>query len=1120
MRTKKMLGLFVAMMIVCASSFAETGTFSDSLNSVKGRQAIPAVVNPALRSEFRQTLSLDGSWQFVTDPDEQGLEKQWYKPDVPLPNVTSIQVPGCWEAQGVGGEGTNFAFRPYSLKGRPLRGSYRGTAWYKKHLTIPAEWRGKEIWLKFGGVHAQGWFWANGTFLGHDTSYCGVYKYRVTDLIDAKGKLVIAAMVRNDVDGGKGLYSWLNRWGGLYRSVELDATSPVLVDYAYVEGDFDAKSAAMRVTLRSTATESQQVEVDVTVSTLDGQQAGHVSETLTMGGDRTRDLVLKAKLKPFNAWSPKHPNLYRADIVIKRNGKVVDGWTERFGVRKWETRGGNFYLNNRKFMARGFGDDYVYPLTLSSPPSREFHRKNLRLARSFGFNYSRLHTHCETPEYFEAADELGIMIQPELPYYGAGPSFDNIRFRPMEDLRELVTHYRRYVSLSTYCGGNEGHLGSPIDKEIYALAKELDPSRLWLHQDGQRVYPAEYSDLGTGPITNYDPSNFGLDAWDAPECRESKPWFCHEYMNLTVAKNPRLAWKFTGAQLPPVPAETYLQILKESGLSIEWGNDLIDSGHYLQRLWQKVGLETARLDPFCDGYSYWTMTNVDYQGDQGLLDMFWGVKKTTPKFFRQFNGPTAVLAAHKQNPIGVNQRILAEGDTLEVDWWINHFDDAPLEKAALTWRVETESRVLGSGRIESIDAAVGDVKQVGTESFTVKEVAKPVKAQLIAGIDGMAVENSWDLWLLPKLKPQKGAGKGLAASGRAYSVLKSRYPGLVLASEPQARDAAILITERLDDTALDALRNGKSVLLVSLQGPAPGLKPGWWWAIPQMGTAVADHRVFGDFPHDGHLNYLFFRLLKNTAMCRDEMYRDVEKLMVTVGNLNLKSDKRPQIQAYSDWAGDYLAHVFQTRAGKGKLLACGLDVLSGHPEAAYLLNEFIDYVRSPWFDPQGDFDIETAKHRYEEVKREFNGWSETVVSKGRSQYGSFLGEMSMNVARFARDEKEVAWLTHAVPKALNIDAKHTFKWVAGLGWIAAPAAEFQLMLGDKELLKFGVVAKETTWKSDDGAVALRYVPVSAESGTMELTLPASMLELGEKALIRVLAPQTGSQRWFGIYHYP
>ena len=1082
----------------------------DAMLADQPRQATPTVVNPALRSKLRQTMSLDGDWDFAIDPDQQGEKEHWYRPDVPLPNVMSVQVPNSWEAQGVGGEGVSVSVTP-EQRNRSLRGSYVGTAWYKKQLTIPAEWRGKEIWLKFGGVHAQGWFWANGTFLGHDTSYCGVYKYRVTDLIDAKGKLVIAAMVRNDVDGGKGLYSWLNRWGGLYRSVELDATSPVLVDYAYVEGDFDAKSAAVHVTLRSTAVDSQRIEVDVTVSTLDGQRAGHASETLTMGGDRTRDLVLKTKLKPFNAWSPKHPNLYRADIVIKHNGKVVDGWVERFGVRKWEVRGGEFYLNNRKHFVRGFGDDWVYPLTICSPASRDIHRKHLRLARSFGFNYVRHHTHCEIPEFFEAADELGIMVQPELPYYGARPSAGAENwFRPKEDLRELVKHYRRYVSTSTYCGGNEGHMGSPIDKELYALAKELDPTRLFLHQDGGRQFPAEYSDFGTGPVWIWRPSKasekfFPNDilGWDRPECYESKPWFYHEYLNLTIASDPRLAWKYTGAQLPPVPTEPFLRELEEAGLSVQWGKDMLDSGRYLQRLWQKVGLESARLHPVSDGYIYWTMMDVGYHGDQGLLDAFWDVKKTTPQFFRRFNGPTAILAAHEQDPIGADQRILAEGDKLNVDWWISHFDEAPLEQAVLTWRVETDSRVLGSGRIKNIDAAIGDVKQVGTGSLAIRNIEKPVKARLIAGLENMAVENSWDLWLFPQLRPKKGAGKGLAASENVYKILKSRYRGLVQVGKPPARDAAVLITDSMDGIALEALNDGKSVVLVSLQGPKPGVRLGWWVLSLQTGTAIADHPAFGDFPHDGYLNHLFFRLINNAVICHDEMYRGADKLMVNAVTQG------------------YLTHMFQANVGKGKLLACGLDVLSENPEAAYLLNEFIKYARSPHFKPQGEIDIEIARQRSGKKMYDFNGWSETIVFNGRALYDSFLGRMTMDIARFVPSGKEVAWLTKPVPKDLEANAKHTFRWVAALGWGTDPEAQFQLMLGDRKLLKFAVTQEETTWNSDDGAVTLNFAPrFGTVSGEMELTLPASLLEPGEKARLRVIALEAGKYRWFGIYHHP
>jgi len=1074
------------------------GMGADVLAQEQGRKATPAVVNPALRSDLRQTMSLDGQWDFAIDPQQQGEKNHWYRPDVPLPNVKSIQVPNTWEAQGVGGVGVSVSVTP-EQQNRPLRGSYVGTAWYKKRVTIPAQWRGKEIWLKFGGVHAQGWFWANGTFLNHDDCYCGTYKYRVTDLVDAKGNLVIAAKVRNDVPSGKGLFGWLHRFGGLYRSVELDATPSVLVDYAFVEGNFDARSAAAHITLRSTQAQHAEAEVEVTFATLNGQRAGQASAKVTIQAGQTKDVVLKTPLRPFKAWSPEHPNLYRADIVLKRNGKAVDGWVERFGVRKWEVRGGNFYLNNRKHIVRGFGDDWVYPLTICSPPSREYHRGHLRLARAFGFNYVRHHTHCEIPEFYEAADEQGIMVQPELPYYGSRPSAAAKGwFRPKEDLRELVTHYRRYVSLSTYCTGNEGHLGSPLDKEICALAKNLDRTRLFLHQDGGHN-TAENSDFGTGPAF----------VWRPGTVDGSRPFFAHEYLNLAVSRDPRLAWKYTGAQLPPLAAEPYLRGLEKSGLSVKWGDDMLDSGRYLQRLWQKVGLESARLDPVCDGYIYWTMMNVEFFADQGLLDQFWGVKKTTPRFFRQFNGPTTVLAAHKQAPIGADQRILAEGDKLRVDWWVSHFGEAPLVQAVLKWRVETDGRILGSGHIGGIGAEVGDVKQVGTMSFAIKDVDKPVKARLIGRIEGTPVMNSWDIWLFPRLLPQKGAGKGLAASETVYESLKSRYPGLLQQGKPNARQAEVLITDRMDGAVFDALSSGKSVLLVKLQGPKPGVRPGWWLVGhrgEQTGAAIADHPAFGDFPHQGYLNYLFFRLVKNTVKCREEEYRRVEKLMVNHGK------------------DGYLAHVFQANAGKGRLLACGLDVLSDNVEAAYLLDQFIKYARSPSFAPRGEFDIQPAKRR-SELTQNINGWSETVVQHQRNKYDSFLGPLTMDTARFSRGQTEVTWLTQPVPKNLKSGGQYSFKWAAALGWITQPAAEFKLMLGDKELLTFGVTQVETTWKSADGEVALKFLPMSKmaqgqdSSGIMELTLPAKMLKRGKKTLLRVVAPQTGSQRWFGLYHY-
>jgi hypothetical protein len=652
-------------------------------------------------------------------------------------------------------------------------------------------------------------------------------------------------------------------------------------------------------------------------------------------------------MHPFHAWSPETPNLYRADITLKVNGKPIDGWIERFGVRKWEVRGGDFYLNNQRYFIRGFGDDHIYPLTLSSPPSRDVHREHLALAKSYGFAYVRHHTHCEVPEFYDAADEVGIMVQPELPYYGATPSAGATNFFDLKkDLEELYTHYRRYVSFSTYCTGNEGHLGSPIDREVYQFAKKLDPSRLVLHQDGGANHK-ENSDFHQGPPTPWTPGS-----QDA-----SWPFDAHEYLNLATDEDPRLAAKYSGAIRPPVTEKDFRAKLEKTGLWWEWGIATLDAGIELQRVYQKRGLEQARLDPASGGYIYWTIVDVGSPSAQGLFTQFWEAKETSADFFhrfdaaaqqklpllkvkasqaglfRQFNDPTVILA--KFTP---NERILTSGEALGIEWWISAFGNERLKGEGLVWRLQGTNSALVSGKVPPMEIKSGEVKAIGNALFTAPPVNAPAKLKLIGSFPGAAISNSWDVWIFPHRSATPTSDAGLAASPRVFAALKERYPAMTEASTDGAAETGLLLTDALDATATQALARGKSVLLLRLPGIAPGVQLGWWTISPQAGTAIERHPVFGDFPHDGYLNELLSRLLGHTVSAEEPALRQVEPLMVSRGSKG------------------YLTHLFQAKSGNGKLLASGLELLSKNPEAVWLLDQFIRYARSPAFQPRGTFD--------------------------------------------------------------------------------------------------------------------------------------------------------------------
>ena len=220
-----------------------------------GREATPAVVNPAIRSELRATLSLNGAWDFCTDPKRCGEAEQWYLPARRLPASRKLTVPGCWEAQGIGEPALSNAahklcYEPVNVR---LRAAYTGAAWYKKEFLVPQAWAGKQIWLKLGGVNSQGWVWLNGAYIGHNWAYCGAWKYNVSDCVAPGRKATIAVLARNDVASRRGESNCLRMYGGLLRSVELDATPAVLIDNAYVEPLLDQKKARIHVALRNTA---------------------------------------------------------------------------------------------------------------------------------------------------------------------------------------------------------------------------------------------------------------------------------------------------------------------------------------------------------------------------------------------------------------------------------------------------------------------------------------------------------------------------------------------------------------------------------------------------------------------------------------------------------------------------------------------------------------------------------------------------------------------------------------------------------------------------------------------------------------------------------------------------
>jgi beta-galactosidase len=899
------------------------------------KTASPAQVNTVTASPLQEIISLSGEWDFVTDPRLMGRHRMgkgpgWNEPD--WKNTRKIEVPGCWAAQGVGKPRMSQEWDlPFDCIPRPLKHVYMGTARYRRNIEIPKDWAGKRVWLKIGGVRTEAWFWVNQQRVGHINTYCGAYKYDITDLVKPGETAEIIATVRNDTPSRKGIMAAFHRFGGFYRDIELEATPETRIEDVWGRGDLEQKLAEVHVSLQQAGDAVvHDLKVKIDINTLDGIAAGTFSESVKLDKDGSVDMICRVPLSEFHLWTPETPNLYLATVTLLSGSTPIHGWTERFGLRKLEVRGDQFFLNGKPFFMRGYGDDYIYPLTLISPPDREDHIKRLRIAKEAGFNYVRLHTHCESPEFFEAADEVGMLIQPELPYYH-DITTEGFEFDPLRDMKELYRHFRRYVSFASYSTGNEGHLGSPIDQEVYQWAKRTDPDRIMQHQDGG-CNTKENSDY-------YSPNGYGIGSsikpWPVGRFAElDVPFIAHEYLNLSIKMDPRTAPKFTGAIPAPRSLEDYEASLEAAGLTRYWGDACLDAAHGLQGYYQKQGLEQARIDPACDGYSYWTLVDVmvqqggTYTG-QGFLNAFWEEKQggLTIEQFRQFNGPTALLATFTPESM-----IAVSGDRCAVDLWISHFETAPLKQAKVIWTLSAGGQLLDSGAITPFDANSGDVKTLGRCDFTVPELDTPTEAQFEVTLEGAGLANTWDLWFFPKRT--SGMGTGIAVTEDLYDVLSKRYPDAVKAGTSEAANARLVIGSWDHPDLVAANQNNTPGIMIGPAEGSPNIKLGWWSLGNQLGTAFANHPAFGDFPHNGNISPLWFRLIKQGhPLPIDPQYGEQEFLAVGEGK------------------NQYFAYIWQKKQeDKADLLITrGIDLLPDTPEGACMLDAMIAYVQSDAF---------------------------------------------------------------------------------------------------------------------------------------------------------------------------
>ncbi|HJN15948.1 MAG TPA: LamG-like jellyroll fold domain-containing protein [Armatimonadota bacterium] len=864
----------------------------------EGRRKHFARVKPVFPSEARERVELDGTWQFRMDPQGVGDWENWSSGSTPFSDT--IRVPGSWEAQGFGDP----ADRP-GYGGTPvsMQTAYTGAAWYRRSVTVPTAWKAKRIWLKLGGVSPNADVWCNGAYLGAHARYFEPFKFDVTDLVQPGAPSTVIVRIDNRQRSLPGCFTEIWSWGGIHRSVVLEATAPTSVRRAVVLPDLDRSRVDLEVELEEGTPLPQGLRLEAEVRFLGEDTADPPARHAMPVASGTFSLGID--VPDVRPWSAESPQLYRLDLRLMQDDRLLDVWSERFGFCKREIRGNDVFINNQQVFIRAYGDDCVYPLDIAPPASKEDYLWRFKQAKDCGFTYVRHHTWIPLPEYFQAADEVGMMLQPELPYGG-----------PIERLDSVIRNYRNHPSLTTYSMTNEAYGGSDALSALYHHAKERDSARFAVDSDGSSGPVRETSDLW---IT------FPISEAEGP-CSAVKPVLHHEFLNLPTIPDPQSLPKFTQG-IRPVATQKLAAWAKENDFEEET-QAAVEASRRLQKLLQKEGIELARRQPELDGYCYWTIADF-WEFGQGLFDMMWQPKGWTGAEFSRFNGANALLTE-------LPTRTVWQGDRVEAKWLVSSYGGEDIRSARLEWRLTAGNEEVAQGTLTDLSAPPAGVTGLGAAMITVPELGRHAKLTLhgVLSWPGGSVENDWEMWSFSKQTLAKSFPCRIRFRGGA-APLAELYP-----SAASDTDYDLLVADTVETEDTDFLQNGGRMLLTSTDvftSRRAVLHPGWWAPSPghQVGLAMAEHPSLASFPHEGAAGLQVRSLLRSVAAV-DSLPFPVTPVVFGVSHpLHEVCELR--------------SCLFEFTLASGAVLVSGLDISAPSPESRALLDSVLRYATDPSF---------------------------------------------------------------------------------------------------------------------------------------------------------------------------
>ena len=898
--------------------------------------------------EERERIDISGEWQFALDTTVQGETNKWFN----IKLSETVTLPGTLDENKKGFLNTDTTTLHLNRIYK-----YEGAAWYRKEIVIPQNFKDQELTLFLERTKTSK-VWIDSIYIGTSHILQTPQNYNVSKYL-TPGKHSISILINNDLRltpyGNVHIYSddTQTNWNGIIGNMYIEAKPKVHIKKLKLTPNITNKTAQIEISLSQVPKPNSSLEIQI-----ESYQNGkhEVLPIKTINNISQENIQFLYDLKDsYKLWDEYQQPLYKLKVYLKNNGQT-DVVSTHFGMREFKAENKQFQINNRTTFLRGKHDAAVFPITGYTPTDVESWKKIYQTAKSYGINHYRFHSYCPPEAAFTAADEEGMYLQAELPFW-SGMEADSLANMQYEEGLAMLDTYGNHPSFVMFSPGNEiwgGH--DNVEKNINKL-KAYDNRVLYTMGCNNHIgyapprscsdffvcarTPFEkdsilthtrlthaFADSFDGGILNTTTPNT-LVNYKYPVNQLDIPIISHEIGQYQIYPNYKETEKYTGV-LKPNNLEVFKERLKKKGMAKMDSSFQKASGAWAA-LCYKAEMEAALRTEHFAGFQLLDLQDFPGQGTAlvGILDAFMDSKEVvTQKAWKESCNDVVILAEFPKycwtNDSNFNAAIK-----------IANYSNKTINNSISWSLLKEDGSSLKSGEFHVKELPMGKLSEVGMLNIPLSNLKTNEKLELKLKLLNTEYTNVYPIWI---------------------------YQPIEKVNVPKT----ISVVNNLSKNTFNNLQAGEKVLLFpdenglneeSFKGHFP---PEFWnygmfkTISEHNGKPVSPgtlglftnpkHPIFDYFPTDFHTNWQWFSIIKaSKSLVLDETNKDYLPVVQIIDNLE-RNHK--------------LGLIFEFKIGKGKLLVCmsQLDKLK-QPEALHLYQSILNYMDSEAFNPQTEVSL-------------------------------------------------------------------------------------------------------------------------------------------------------------------